>query len=326
MNYGDGWYGGVFIGAMYTQAFFNNDVNEIVYSALKTIPANTSYYRCISDVIRWNKKYPNDWHQTWLEIQKKWSSDKFCPDGIFSGFDIDATLNSAYVVMSLLYGDGDYTRSLELAARAGQDADCNPSTVGGILGAMLGYEKIPAYWKMGLKESEDIDFKYTNTSLNKVYAIGYNHAIQNIRRNGGIVKGDSVYVKIQTPVAVKFEQGFTGLNTVNEKSLQNKDIKELSFEFEGNGFVLKGQSVRKSSAGTEGVIKLEITIDNEKKEIVHLPTSFLTRRNELYWNYQLENKQHKVSLKVLNPDAAYSLDTWNYFYYTSPMLKNKFLP
>ena len=44
----------------------------------------------------------------------------------------------------------------KLATRCGQDADCNPSTVGGILGAVLGYDKIPAYWKMGLKEAEGL--------------------------------------------------------------------------------------------------------------------------------------------------------------------------
>ena len=59
----------------------------------------------------------------------------------------------------------DFTKTLEITTRCGQDADCNPSTAGGILGAILGYDKIPAYWKMGLKEAEDIDFKYTTMSL-----------------------------------------------------------------------------------------------------------------------------------------------------------------
>jgi hypothetical protein len=38
MNYGDGWYGGVYVGAMYTLAFVSNDVNHVVTHALKTIP------------------------------------------------------------------------------------------------------------------------------------------------------------------------------------------------------------------------------------------------------------------------------------------------
>jgi hypothetical protein len=66
MNYGDGWYGGVFIGAMYTLAFTSNDINYIVNEALKVIPRQSNYYKCISDVIKWNKQYPGDWHQTWF--------------------------------------------------------------------------------------------------------------------------------------------------------------------------------------------------------------------------------------------------------------------
>ena len=58
-----------------------------------------------------------DWHQTWLELQKKWSEDIACPDGVFNPFDIDATINSAYVAMALLYGNGDYTKTLDIAAR-----------------------------------------------------------------------------------------------------------------------------------------------------------------------------------------------------------------
>ena len=156
MNYGDGWYGGVFMGAMYSLSFVSSDMNYIVSEALKTVPKQSTFYQCINDVINWHKKYPGDWHQNWFEIQKKWSSDIACADGIFAPFNIDAKVNSAYVVLALLYGKNDFTKTLEIATRAGQDADCNPSSAGGILGTILGYDKIPAYWKMGLKEAEDI--------------------------------------------------------------------------------------------------------------------------------------------------------------------------
>ena len=98
-------------------------------------------------------------------VQKKWANDIGCPEGVFVPFNIDAKVNAAYVVIGLLYGEGDFTKTLEITTRCGQDADCNPSTAGGILGTILGYDKIPAYWKMGLKEAEDIDFKYTTMSL-----------------------------------------------------------------------------------------------------------------------------------------------------------------
>src|ERR1700743_3486289 len=221
MNYGDGWYGGVFVSNMYTLAFTSDDINYIVNEALKAIPQQSTYYKCISDVIKWHKLYPNDWHQAWFELQKKWSSEVGCPDGVFNAFDIDSKLNSAYVVMGLLYGNGDYSKTLAVATRCGQDADCNPSTVGGILGAMLGYNKIPAYWKMGLKDAESIDFKYTTMSLNKVYDMGFKHALQNIQLNGGKVDGDKVTIITQMPKTVKFEQGFA-----NMYPLQKIDLHE----------------------------------------------------------------------------------------------------
>src|SRR6201996_2245702 len=239
MNYGDGWYGGGFVSTMYTLAFTSNDINYIVNEALKAIPKQSTYYKCISDVIAWHKKYPNDWHQTWFELQKKWSSEVGCPDGVFNAFDIDSKLNSAYVVLALLYGNGDYTKTLKIAARCGQDADCNPSTVGGVLGAMLGYKKIPAYWKMGLKDAESIDFKYTTMSLNKVYEIGYKHALDNIKRNGGTINGDKVTIPVQAPQTVRLEQSFTSIYPLAKTDL-NQDIntKELNFDFTGTGFVL----------------------------------------------------------------------------------------
>src|SRR3984957_13641286 len=89
MNYGDGWYGGVFIGAMYSLSFTSTDIPFIIYEALQTIPEKSTFHQCIADVIKWHMQYPDDWRQTWFELQKKWSSDIGCPDGVFAPFDID---------------------------------------------------------------------------------------------------------------------------------------------------------------------------------------------------------------------------------------------
>ncbi|HEY8999831.1 MAG TPA: ADP-ribosylglycohydrolase family protein [Mucilaginibacter sp.] len=324
MNYGDGWYGGVFVGAMYTQAFVSHDIQHIVNEALKTIPAKSTYYQCIHDVISWHKQYPNDWHQTWFELQKKWSSEVGCPDGVFNAFDIDSKLNSAYVVLALLYGNGDYTKTLKIAARCGQDADCNPSTVGGVLGAMLGYKKIPAYWKMGLKEAESIDFKYTTMSLNKVYEVGFKHALENIKRNGGKVDGDKITIPVQEPKTVRFEQGFTNMRPLQKSDLQHDiNSSELTFDFTGTGFVLKGEAGKKKEDSPDYTFDVEVTIDGEKAEMAKLPTNFTTRRQEICWKYQLSNKKHSVKVKVLNPNNDYVLNSSEYLVYSDALTTTK---
>jgi hypothetical protein len=104
MNYGDGWYGGVYVSTMYSLAFITDDVPLIVNEALKAIPAESTFHQCIADVIKWHEMYPDDWKQTWFECQRKWSEDVGSPDGIFRPYNIEAKINSAYVVIGLLYG------------------------------------------------------------------------------------------------------------------------------------------------------------------------------------------------------------------------------
>jgi hypothetical protein len=232
-----------------------------------------------------------------------------CPDGIFSPFNIDATVNSAYVVMGLLYGNKDFTKSLEIATRCGQDADCNPSSVGGVLGAVLGYKSIPAYWKQGLAEAEDIPFKYTTMSLNKVYEIGLKHALQNIERNGGKVNGDAITIAVQQPQAVRLEQGFEGVYPVAKIPVKWNDQKdEITFDFEGTGFVLRGDASQWES--TSGyVFNTELYIDGKKVETPKLPVAFTTRRHELAWNYDLPKGKHTVQLKITNPSTEHKINS-----------------
>ncbi|MDQ4139076.1 MAG: ADP-ribosylglycohydrolase family protein [Bacteroidota bacterium] len=315
MNYGDGWYGGVYLGALYTLAFTSNDINYIVKEGLKTIPAKSNYYQCINDVIRWHQQYPNDWKQTWFEVQKKWTSDIGCPEGVYRPFNIDATVNSAYVVIGLLYGNGDFGKTIEIATRCGQDADCNPSSAGGILGTMLGYNKIPAYWKQGLTEAEPLDFKYTTMSLNDVYEIGFKHALQQIERNGGKVTGNNVTIAVQQPQPVKFEQSFAGHYPGNRTSI-NKDLKdEYTFNFEGNGFVVTGETAKWDSK-SEYVFKTEVYLDGKLLETVELPTSFTGRRYDLFWKYQLPVGKHTVKLKLLNPTTEHTCRLWDVISYS----------
>lgn len=327
MNYGDGWYGGAFVGAMYSLAFVSSDVNYIVKEALKTIPAQSTFYQCITDVIKWHDQFPNDWKRNWFEIQRKWSDEVGCPEGVFRAFNIDAKINSAYIVLGLLYGIGDFTRTMEISTRAGQDSDCNPASAGGILGTMLGYDKIPAYWKQGLKEAEDIDFKYTTMSLNDVYAMGMKHALQVVERNGGKVNGEQVTIAVQTPKAVRFEQAFTGHYPVLAKPIRKELTDEYTADFDGIGFVIKGEAKPKnrSSWGYESnfAFNAELYVDGKKLETAKLPVDFTHRRYDLFWKYQLPKGKHTVRVKLLNPDPDHVVTMTDLLVYSDQPVKPK---
>jgi hypothetical protein len=327
MNYGDGWYGGVYVASMYTLAFYNKDIEYIVAEALKTIPEKSEFYQCISDVIKWHKMYPDDWKQAWFEVQKKWTEDIGCPDGVFSPFDIDAKVNAAYVVIGLLYGNGDFGKTIDIAARCGQDSDCNPSTAGGILGAVIGYNKIPYFWKLGLKEVEGMNFKYTKISLDKTYEYSFRQAIAMIERNGGKVSDNEVDIKIQMPQPVRYEKSFEGIYPIEKRSINiqidktSKDSTLLTFE--GTGIVISGNLKvdEKYILNRKMAAKLEVYLNDKLSETVDLPYSFDTRRDEIFFKYQLPKQKYKVRIKVIKLIENSKIYIGNAIFYSDEPLK-----
>ena len=329
MNSGDGWYGGVFVSALYSTAFISNDPGKVVEQSIKTIPEGTKFHDCIADVIKWHKQYPDDWKATWFELQKKWNKDVGCPKGVFLSFNIDAKINSAYVAIALLYGKGDFTRSIDIAARCGQDADCNPATVGGVLGVMLGYSKIPPFWLNPLKEIEMLNFEGTPMSLNRAYDLSFKHALGVIQLNGGKTSGDTVIIPVAEPLPVAFEQNFEKTFPVSREKIDRSFTGEFSFDFTGNGYILYGNMVKRSKIDTNYidriskrlgsevfglaelldpyVAEVEIYIDGKLDEKVLLPMKNTSRRLEPAWKYQMPEGKHEVKLKWLNRRPEYEI-------------------
>jgi hypothetical protein len=315
MNYGDGWYGGVYVAAMYALSFYSDDIGFIVSEALRAIPAGSQFYQCINDVLQWHEQFPGDWKRTWFEVERKWSSDIGCPDGVFRAFNIDAKVNAAYIVIGLLYGGGDFGKTLDISTRCGQDSDCNPASAGGILGTLLGYSAIPDQWKAGLDRVEAMDFRYTTISLSETYAMGFEHAIGMISRSGGTVEGEEVVIPLQQPQPVRFEKSFDGhfpLRVVQvpwgSNQLNHGSQIQYSFTFEGNGFVVKGGSWKEDGTSAELVPEVEVRIDGDLFKNALLPTQHQARRHDVTWKYNLPEGEHEVTLRWTNPLEGYGID------------------
>ncbi len=206
MNSGDGLYGGMFTAAMYTAAFFETDIKKIVRYGLRAIPQKSIYAQTIRDVITWHWVYPDDWRKTWQKVQEKWAAR---PSGKCStdpnGFNIDASLNGAYVVIGLLYGDGDLAKTLEISTRCGQDSDCNPATAAGVLCTAMGYSAIPDEYKGGIPAISEKQFAFVPYNFNTLVSACERIAHECIKRAGGSVKDDVFLIPIQQPVPPKDE-------------------------------------------------------------------------------------------------------------------------
>ncbi len=325
MNHGDGYYGGVFVAGMYSFAFINDSIADVIHQALSLIPEQSTFYQCIADVIKWHKEYPDEWKKNWQLIEDKWGVDIGCPDGAFRPFNIDAKINSAYVVLGLLYGNGDLDKTLEISTRAGQDSDCNPATAAAVLGTIMGYENIPEYWGKGLEYIEDMDFKYTSMSLNDAYEISYKHALEQIKINNGKVTENEVKIKKQKPLTVALEENFPGYklgeNIPVNKTIKINDPSEVEIEFEGIGVVVRGGAryvkiEPENESMDDFVLNVECYIDDELSKTMELPLNFIHRSPQVFFQYELPEGKHKLKLKVLNPHKRASLEIKNIITYT----------
>ena len=303
MNYGDGWYGGVYVANMYALAFVCNDIETVCTEALKSIPAQSRYYKCMSDIIGWHKQYPGDWEIAWALANKKYGFDIGCPGGVWNAMNIDAVINSAYILIGLLYGEGDFGKTIDISTRCGHDSDCNPASSGGILATMMGYDALPEYWKQPLYEVAARNFKYTDISFNRACDLSFDQALQVVERYGGKVGENDVTIKVQKPEPVRYEQSFEGLWPQKRIQVGGKDVRTVGqLSFEGSGVVVGHRVAHAKDFNQTGYeAQVEVYLDGKLDQTVLLPVRANNYKQEIYSNYDLTDGTHTVDFKWLNP-------------------------
>lgn len=303
MNYGDGWYGGVYVANMYALAFVCDDVVTVCTEALKSIPAQSRYYKCMADILRWHEQYPTDWEIAWALTNKKYGFDIGCPGGVWNAMNIDAVINSAYILIGLLYGEGDFARTIDISTRCGHDSDCNPASAGGILATMMGYKALPESWKKPLEEVADRNFKYTDISFNRACDMSLNQALQVVERYGGKVGRKDVKIKVQAPEAVRYEQSFEGLWPKQRIQVGHKDILRVGqLSFEGVGVVVGHRIITTGEFKQKGYeAQVEVWLDGKLDQTVLLPVKSNCNKQEIYHNYDLSDGKHTLDFKWRNP-------------------------
>ena len=232
MNYGDGVYGGHFVGAMYAEAFFNDDMVQIVEAGLKCIPKDSQYAECIRDVLTWYNQNPDDWEITWHLINEKYHLNtayrRFTCSKPKDEFNIDAKINGAYIVMGLLYGKGDPDQTIIISTRCGQDSDCNPSNAAGILFTMIGFDNLPDKFKSDL--NPEGKFSHTPYNFPTLIKVCEKLVRQAVKRAGGRVEnntdGEEVFViPVTKPRPGKLEQCWEPGPIANSKFTEQEKAK-----------------------------------------------------------------------------------------------------
>lgn len=212
MNYGDGMWAGQFVGGMYAAAYFSDDIEEIILAGLQCIPPESNYAQVVKDVMQWHSELPDDWQACWELIMDKYyrtlDHHPFHRANPGAWVGIDAKVNGAFIVLGLLYGEGDMEKTIRYSMQCGLDSDCNPSNAAGILATTIGYEKLDAKYKTGLDPEKK--FSYTNYNFNDLLRVSEGFTRKYIENNGGKIKsGRSGKEVFQIPVTDPGPSAFT---------------------------------------------------------------------------------------------------------------------
>jgi len=123
-------------GVIISAAFFEKDVEKLVQMAIDAVPNEGPYAEGIRDVVKWHKQHEN-WRDTRKKIHNKYYEYKKgsyeAPVSVVSSLQ-----NGLCGIMAILYGEGDYMKTVGIASSAGYDCDNQAATCGAFIGIRNG--------------------------------------------------------------------------------------------------------------------------------------------------------------------------------------------
>ena len=140
-HHGEGIYAEIFTAALESAAFVVNDPGELVKIALGMIPRESLLARSVRracDVFA-SGGTASEARSAVLEHNTELG-------------DFQSPANVAFVVIGLLWGDGDFGKTICTAVNCGDDTDCTAATAGAVMGILLGRSGIPEKWTRPIGE------------------------------------------------------------------------------------------------------------------------------------------------------------------------------
>lgn len=142
---GNGVYGGAFLAACIAAAYVAESIDEILDAGLREIPAESTYACVVRAVRNFHAAHPQNWRACMQYLIENWGYDKYT--GV-----CHIIPNAGVCILAMLYGEGDFNRTIEIATMCGWDTDCNAGNVGTILGVYCGLDGIAQNYRRPMND------------------------------------------------------------------------------------------------------------------------------------------------------------------------------
>jgi ADP-ribosylglycohydrolase len=137
----NGIYGEMWASALIATCFVARDMRTALEAALAMVPPRSRLADALRHVV------------SLYDLRIEWEAARCELEKSYGHYSWVHTINNAAVVAAaLLWGEGDYTRTIGLAVQGGWDTDCNGATAGSAFGAMHGTEALAGHWVRPLND------------------------------------------------------------------------------------------------------------------------------------------------------------------------------
>lgn len=131
----NGVYGGMLVSALISMAPIIKNLRELITYSVEFIPEKSRLREAVFKAIEmYDNKMSNEEFINYIHDHYDEKSEHDWTHVIS---------NTMIIVFSLLQGDYDFIKSLQLAVECGFDTDSNSATIGSIIGMSVGYKNIP---------------------------------------------------------------------------------------------------------------------------------------------------------------------------------------
>ena len=133
-HWGEGVWSEVFLAKAESRLFAGDELISALKSSLAEVPSETRLRKALTFIF---DLYENgcELEEARLIIIRKFYHHNFT----------DCVMNLSFILFALLWGEGDFVKTILLAINCGRDTDCTAATCGAIMGICRGSSVIPAF-------------------------------------------------------------------------------------------------------------------------------------------------------------------------------------
>ena len=243
---GEGIYAEVFTAALQSAAFVESDILKLIEIGLSLIPSESRIAALVRSAVKFHAEGRS------LADARNAIVKETADLGWFQ-----APGNIAFAILGLLYGEGDFGKTLAFAVNCGDDADCTAGFAGAVIGIILGKSGIPKKW------TDPVGDAIVTCSIENTGRICVRQVPKTLAELTGRVIACAEAAAVSDPKLAQFTDGETSVDKDHLISdFQMREFKKflaeirpyelafdqpwglISFEFENGPYIESGKPLR----------------------------------------------------------------------------------